>query len=409
MREKWGDVVKVALFNTLYFPNQVGGAEKSVQLLAEGLQANRIKPIVITTSDRDYVDYVNGVKVYYVKMINSYLAYHHEKNAYKKPFWHLLDAYNPFMGKVEEILRVEKPDLVHTNNLAGFSVNVWRTAKKSGLPVLHTLRDYYLLCPSCTMFKNMKNCEKQCRLCRIYSLSPKILSNRYVDGVVGVSRFILDRHMGFGYFDKAEIKMHIYNPVSPPALSQGEKEKIGDLVFGLVGLISPAKGTEFVLRRFRKLNLPNTKLFVYGRGVTKNYEKDLDHEYGSMNIVFKGFRKAEEIYDEIDIAIIPSLWQEPFPRVLIESYSHQKPVIASKRGGIPENVMDGETGLLFDPDKASDFEKKLLEMVEKFGKYRFRFDVSKFSREVVADEYAGLYGKILSRGANKDNMKAQNE
>ena len=51
----------------------------------------------------------------------------------------------------------------------------------------------------------------------------------------------------------------------------------------------------------------------------------------------------------------------------------------------------------------------LLEMVEKFGKYRFRFDVSKFSREVVADEYAGLYGKILSRGANKDNMKAQNE
>ena len=74
--------MKVMIFNTLYCPNQIGGAEKSVQLLAEGLLEKGLKPVIVTTGKENYVDYVNGIKVYYVKTINLYWAYNskEEKN-----------------------------------------------------------------------------------------------------------------------------------------------------------------------------------------------------------------------------------------------------------------------------------------------------------------------------------------
>ena len=61
--------------------------------------------------------------------------------------WHLLDLYNPWMGRVVgRILDAERPDLVHTHNIVGFSGAVWQAAKRRGLPLVHTIHDYSLLC-----------------------------------------------------------------------------------------------------------------------------------------------------------------------------------------------------------------------------------------------------------------------
>ena len=78
--------MKILIFNTLYYPNQLGGAEKSVQLLAEGLVQSNYDVVVVCTSNRNYKDYINGVKVYYVKTNNLYWAYNaKEEKSYKKP------------------------------------------------------------------------------------------------------------------------------------------------------------------------------------------------------------------------------------------------------------------------------------------------------------------------------------
>ncbi|WP_022671145.1 glycosyltransferase [Hippea alviniae] len=182
--------MRVLIFNSLYYPNIVGGAERSVQILAEGLVRRNITSVVVSTSDKEYVDYVNGVKVYYIKTPNLYwMKETKEQPKWKKPFWHLIDAYNVLTKrKIKKILKAEKPDIIHTNNLAGFSVIVWKIAKELNLPVMHTIRDYYLLCPSSTMFKNGKNCEEQCGLCKLYSFTKKLFSNRYVDGVISKRR-----------------------------------------------------------------------------------------------------------------------------------------------------------------------------------------------------------------------------
>jgi len=361
---------------------------------------------VVSTSNRDFINWVNGVKVYYVRIPNLYwMKTAKEQSKWKKPLWHLLDVYNLFLDrKLVLIFKEEHPNLVHTNNLAGFSVKVWKIAKEFKLPVVHTIRDYYLLCPSSTMFKNEKNCEKQCLSCKFYSFPKKLLSDRYVDGVVGVSEFILNKHLSSGYFQNSKIKTYIYNPVrlaNPSDSPKNKRKEKDEVILGFIGVISPTKGIEFVLERLKELNLPNVKLLIYGRGINKEYEKKLKVKYSFQDIVFKGFKEPKEIYKEIDITVIPSLWHEPFSRVLIESYSYGVPVLASNRGGIPENVIEGKTGFTFDPDKKGDFEEKLIKLVKLYSSGSFdinflkNFAKDKFSVERVSMEYISIYRELL--------------
>jgi len=55
--------MKAVIINSLYYPNIIGGAEKSTQIIAENLSQYGIEPIVVTISDKEKIDYVNGVKV----------------------------------------------------------------------------------------------------------------------------------------------------------------------------------------------------------------------------------------------------------------------------------------------------------------------------------------------------------
>jgi len=384
--------MKILIFNTLYYPNQIGGAEKSVQLLAEGLLKAGEEPIVVCTSEKDYIDYVNGVKVYYIKMPNLYWAYNSkEENKLKKLIWHLIDSYNPFNKKIVDVLDIEKPDVVHTNNLAGFSVNVWKLAKERDIKVVHTLRDYYLLCPKSTMFneKLNMNCKKQCWACKIYSIPKKEIS-KYVDVVIGISKFILNKHLEYGYFKNAK-KEVIYNSVEIPKIFT-KKEKLTDkIIFGYVGSLSSNKGIEFLLKNFNKINIPNVKLYVYGKGITKVYEIQLKKKYKSDKILFKGFQKPEKIYTNIDILIVPSLWNEPFGRVVIEANSYGIPVLASNRGGIPELIENGKNGYIFDINNENFIEKLKLFLNTKFDETYIKNFSLNFTSEKIVKKYKDIY------------------
>ena len=146
--------MKILLLNSLYYPNIIGGAEKSVQLLAESLLSRGHEPVVITTSDGLSVDYINGVKVYYLKIPNLYtISVAKEQPLFKKPLWHMIDTVNPFITSIlQEIIQKERPDIFHTHNLSGISVQAWKVAKSFQLPIVHTIRDHYLFCPNSEMY-----------------------------------------------------------------------------------------------------------------------------------------------------------------------------------------------------------------------------------------------------------------
>ena len=345
--------MKILLINNLYSPYVLGGAERSVHFLANSLKKNGDTPVVVCGSpDRGIrIDRINGVKVYYVSIKNLHSPFKKGRGVkLLSPFWNIIDTYNPWMaGTLDRILDLERPDLVHTNNLAGFSIAVWTKVKRRKLPLVHTLRDYYLLCPASTMFRNSKNCERQCWYCRGYSYARKQQSN-IVDAVAGNSQFILNRHLSLGYFSKTPVRKVIMSSYSPRNISSPSTfSNNRPLSLGFLGRLKPNKGIEPLLQTFERLSHTDYQLWVGGSGPTA-YEQRLKKRYAKHNIHFLGFVKPESFFENIDVLIVPSVWHDPLPRTIFEAYTHGLPVIGSNRGGIPEIVDVRKTGYVFDPD-----------------------------------------------------------
>lgn len=393
--------MKILIFNTLYSPYQIGGAEKSVQILAEGLLERGIEPVVVCTADRDNIDYVNGVKVYYVNTNNLYWSYKaSSSNKYLKPLWHVIDAINIFTyAKLHEIFVNESPDVVHTNNLSGFSDIVWYIAKKRKLKIVHTLRDYYQLCPKSTMFKNGKNCTSQCTSCKIYSIPKKHLSKN-VDYVVGISKFILNKHTDtFSYFQNAKQSM-IYNPVHKPTnFLPSKKPDEPFITIGFVGSLTPSKGIEFILSRFSQMNLDrfgNVRLFVFGKAPIKEYGEFLTSKFTDKRIHFKGHQKPDEIYRLLDLLIVPSLWHEPFGRIVPEANSFAVPVLVSSNGGLPELVDINRNGSVYESEIDGDFELKLTEILANINNFNLD-NLNTFSIEKHIESYVEIYTQLSQK------------
>lgn len=359
--------MKILLINTLYSPYLLGGTERVVQSLAEGLVKAGNHVVVATTVPEKGTasDWINGVKVYHIGLRNLYWPFKDEDNhKVLKPLAHALDTCNLWMAReVERVLDTERPDVVHTHGLGGFSVLTWRRIKQRRLPLIHTLHDHYLLCPRTTMYRNGKACKRQCAACLPYALPRKHLS-RHVDLVVGVSQFMLARHLEFGYFGATQEKRvvpnayHLEPPEPPP------RARSLPIQFGYLGLLHPNKGLETLLESATRLPKGTWSLKIAGRGHTK-YERYLHEKFESPAIRFVGRVEPETFLSEVDVLVVPSLWNESFGMVVIEAYAHGVPVIGSDRGGISELVEAGVTGYLFDPARPGDLITKMERYVDR--------------------------------------------
>lgn len=395
-----GPLLKILFINALYSPNQVGGAERVIQSLAEGLVRAGHQVVVISAAPHKgtRIGYVNGVKVYYVgrkdlyfvsqRVAEKLIRYIPSNRRFKqvleskepctedqggsilaqiavgkrpavlRALAHVLETHNPWMAReTARILDAECPDLVNTSTLPKFSTSVFRVVKQRGLPLIHTPQDYYLLCPRSSMFRKGKNCQRRCAQCYPYALPREHFSNQ-VDVVVGPSRFTLERHLNFGYFAATPKKRVIYNAHRIEVGTPVRDTPTVPIRFGFLGRLIPDKGLEVLLKSVMKLPKRAWSLNIGGRGASL-YESYLNNKYSTSAITFLGSVKPEVFFSKIDVLVVPSLWHDPSPRVINEAYAFGVPVIGSDRGGIPELVEDGSTGFVFNPDRPEDLTAKM--------------------------------------------------
>lgn len=392
--------MKVLFINTLYSPYIVGGAERSTQLLAEALvqKGHRISVVCSIPNVDSHTAWVNGVKVHY---------WGSGKHSIRLPscpgtegrrlLRRFLDVYSPLgYHLVDTVLEKERPDLVHTHNLTGFSAAAWRVAKARGIPVVHTLRDHYLLCPRSTMYHRGKNCQGQCVLCRLFTIPRKLLSRR-IDAVVGISRYILDLHRRSGYFSRSTVQRVIYNSVTG-GKSGPPRDGSARLRFGFMGRLQKKKGFFMVADALQEIAQDSWELYVAGDLAELGEKRPLGE-----NIHYLGFVPPAEFFRRIDVLVVPSLWQEPLGRTVLEAYACGIPVIGSDRGGIPEIIDHGVTGLIYpaedrhalrrcaegfiqNPALAPSMGKDCLKKAEGFSSHR------------IASQYLDLYGLMESPG-----------
>lgn len=350
--------MKVLFIHTLYAPHVVGGAELTLQTLVEKLAARGVEVVVLTTSDQPglHQDEVNGVRVWRAGLRNLYWHFRNNRAPFfKRRIWHSLDIYNPLMAAyVRRVAEVERPDVTSCHNLPGWSVSAWSALTAQAVPVIQVLHDQYLLCPNNTMFKNGHSCQRQCTSCRLMRLPHPRLSRRLA-GVVGVSHFILEHHRTMGYFKGVPTQRVIHNVRSKELLGLSAPSHDHESVprpfrFGFIGTLAPNKGIELLLRIFAKQPVPDAELWIAGTGHA-TYEATLKRNVDSSAIRFLGRVKQGEFFPEVDVVIVPSLVNDTFPGAALEALAFGRPVIGSRRGGIPEMIEDGVNGLLFDPEQ----------------------------------------------------------
>ena len=346
--------MKIAFLNCLYLPQELGGAERAVRIIAEEHVKQGGESIVITLSPEGRYEQkiINGVKVYYIPLFN--IGFLHGKKTLPplmRKLWHLIDAYNPVMGfRVAKILKRERPDVMEANNLQGLSVASLTASSLLKIPVVQMIHDYYLGCANSSMYANGRVCRKQCKQCHILG-TPKRMTSRIPSAIISVSNRTYDLLKGVGLFP------HIAKPYIQPtaiyledfAKPQIKKARAGGapLVIGYLGRLTKIKGIELLLSAVAKISGGQVRLLIGGTG-DADYVEELKKTYPQNHIVFLGRVIPEEFFEKIDILFAPSIWEDPYPRVMFEAYASGVAIAVSRMGGMPEAIIDGKTGIVFE-------------------------------------------------------------
>ncbi|MFM4862520.1 glycosyltransferase [Aeromonas media] len=333
--------MKIVIVNTLYYPYKIGGAERSVQLLAEELVRHQHEVTVICLHEFNVIkeDIVNGVKVYYLPIRNIYWPFDGKpRSLMKKVVWHTIDYFNFLASRdVERLLLKIKPDVVHTNNLSGFSISIWSLANKLKLMLIHTSRDYYLFHPLSTLFdsKKEKNISPRGFFVKLWSFFRKRQS-RKVNCYVGISNFISDFHVENGFFPNSNHAV-IYNSVNPCFKSDiNNKKNVNYFTVGFIGTLTKNKG--FFDFCNIALKFPEVNFVAAGRFTSDVDENEFKNRFSNKNISLLGHIEFSDFADIVDSVILPVQWNEPFGRTVVECALSGIVVYVSPVGGIKELI-----------------------------------------------------------------------
>ena len=133
------------------------------------------------------------------------------------------------------------------------------------------------------------------------------------------------------------------------AVRRGEPAPAHDpVVIGTAALLERRKGIDVLLEASARLETPH-RLVIYGDGPLRAELEERAHDLGAP-AEFPGFvTDVEDRIAELDVFVLPSRG-ENLPIAILEAMAAALPVVATRVGGVPEVVVDGETGLLVEPE-----------------------------------------------------------
>lgn len=264
--------------------------------------------------------------------------------------------------KLDGMMYEFAPDIVHAHNIyTHLSPSVLAAAHRRGVPVVMTAHDYALMSANYALWNGdgplkfgVPGIWKTARskfikgsflatlaLETIRALHQTVGAyDKYIDHYIAPSRFVAKALNSLGV-DDSRISV-IHPPVAP--LAKAGRHDEGYILF--VGRLEKYKGVETLISAMRIL--PQVVLRIVGDGPDRRRLMDLAR--GLRNITFVGFVQGEALWDEYAGAralVVPSLWYEPFGMVALEAMVRGVPVVVSDRGGLPEIVEDGVSGLVF--------------------------------------------------------------
>ncbi len=184
-----------------------------------------------------------------------------------------------------------------------------------------------------------------------------------------------------------------------------------DLVIGITANVNPWKGQEVLVRAVAELvaEFPRLGCLIVG-GLVRGAEEYLHHLQALVathglekHVRFVGSRlDIPDVVGALDVLVHASIRPEPFGRVLIEGMALGKPIVATNGGGVPEIVLDGETGFLVPGGDVGAMTAALRRLLadsalrERFGAAGARRARSHFSLESYVPAVEAVYDAVLA-------------
>ena len=310
-------------------------------------------------------------------------------------------ALGDWLGR---FLQRTRPDVVHVNSGYLLGGTVPEAAFGLSIPTVLTMHDYWFMCPLHTLLRtDGRICKRpvppaRCVWCslsqkRRYRLLDRQLSNRLgdafvrlsrsetvtdilgvasdvelvverrrylqrvlegFDAVISPSRFMIQKVAQYGYQPRHMV--HLPFGLDQTHLSNhGPSTPSSKLRIGYLGQFWPHKGVHLLLAAFQGLakHRHGCELVLHG-----NMSDDSSYEHELLRVVrndadiaFAGpypNHRVGQILSGLDVIVVPSIWYENRPTVILEAHATHTPVVTARLGGMAELVKHDENGLLFE-------------------------------------------------------------
>ncbi len=274
--------------------------------------------------------------------------------------------------RLRTILRSGPFDVAHfQNTFPMISPSAYYAARREGVPIVQSLRNYRLLCPNALFYRDGRVCE-DClsksipwpgivHRCYRGSLSASAATaamltvhrmmatwTEVVDVYIASTEFSRQKFIEGGLpGERIALKPNFVYPDPGPGMGQG-----GFALY--VGRLTAEKGIETLLAAWETLGKKLPLKVVGGGPLTARVEEMARRSPG---VEWLGSKRPQDVYDLMGSAVVlvfPSQWYETFGRTIVEAFAKGTPVIVSRLGGMVDLVEHGRTGLHFRPGDAAD-------------------------------------------------------
>jgi len=402
----------ILICSNIYPPDFIGGAELIAHNQAKLLQQRGHNVIIFagdsaSAAERHSMrrDDFDGLPVFRVRL--------HPQDCQPE----FVNFSNPAVeSRFNSLLEAFSPDVVHMHNIIGLSAGIIHAAKKRRAKTVLTLHDHWGFCYKNTLIKkNREICVDytRCAECMpfIGSTEGKAIPIRMrrdflslqmseVDAFISPSLYLAETYVRAGIpVGKMNV---IWNGVDVNRFSRVvKKPRTGKVRFTFLGHFGSHKGLDIIIDALSLLCCHDRfSLNLAGSGELADHIRQRV-EGLRLGGAVKFWGKVDntriaEVFSETDVQILPSIWPENQPVSITEAMATRTPVIASAIGGIPELVLNGYNGYLFQPGCAADLAAKMSEFIlhpdriDLFGENGFELIRDKsFERQV--DEICRVY------------------
>ncbi len=423
--------MKILILSDTFPPYGGGGAETVAYRLAKEYSRRGQRVVAVTT-----VGQKKSAGIFFEQNFTIYRLFTNLPMRLRA-YWGIINWQ--VVGKIKEIIKKEKPNIVHTHNVhSGLSYYSFKIIKKLGIPIVLTVHDAMPFCyQKFTCYLDPDNLADRpkvdyqkksfnCLICQRFRYFPlrNLLIRYFLKGYVDLILAVSKSHYELLRVNKIPVDDYIYNGLpleefdqiktQPHLLIQKFNLRDKKIVL-LVGRQHSGKGGKLLIQALSQIvkKVPEVRLLILGKkGGYINFLLDYAKKIGVEDnvIIITGWLGQEDLstyYQLSDLVVVPSIFFETFGLVSLEAMAFKKPVIGTCFGGVAEVVEDNVTGYIVNPFNTKILAEKIIDLLsntekaKNFGEKGYERLKEKFLIQDQAERSLTLMEKLVNPMPNE--------